>query len=74
MVQTSQVQAMSYAYNVYYVKLHYCLLHVAQQALCPAGYQAAATRLDVGRFLLVVFVFFAGFHGVIQNTGGDHVS
>ena len=65
---------LSYAYNVYYVKYVYELLDVTQQALCPAGSQVAATRLDVGRVLLVVFVFFTGFHGVIQNAGGDHVA
>jgi len=49
-------------------------LRVAQPARSPAGYQASAGRLDLGRVLLVVFVFFARCHGVIQNAGGDHVA
>ena len=65
---------LSYAYNVYYVKLRYWLLHIRQQALCPAGFQVAATRFDVGRVLLIAFVFFAGFRGVIHNTGGYQVA
>ena len=67
-------QISPYAYNVYYVKFYYLLLSVAQQTPSPAGYQASATRFDVGRVLLVVFVFIARCRRVIQNAGGYQVA